>query len=69
MLLHFGVGVFFKEKTMFQKLLMGSARVAKIALLLSLIVDTLKYFQDECQSRGIAVDKPNVTNDQSSTDV
>ncbi|WP_158674086.1 hypothetical protein [Pedobacter sp. KBW01] len=54
---------------MFQKLLMGSARVAKIALLLSLIVDTLKYFQDECQSRGIAVDKPNVTNDQSSTDV
>ncbi|WP_162800055.1 hypothetical protein [Pedobacter jeongneungensis] len=39
---------------MFQKLLTGSARVAKIALLLSLIVDTLKYFQDECQSRGIA---------------
>ena len=39
---------------MFQKLLSGSAKVAKIALLLSLIVDTLKYFQDECQSRGIA---------------
>lgn len=45
---------------MFQKLLSGSAKVAKIALLLSLIVDTLKYFQDECQTRGIATSNDEI---------
>jgi hypothetical protein len=41
---------------MFQKLIAGAAKVSKYAALMSIIVDTIQYFQTECKTRGLSTE-------------